>query len=68
MKRAATVHYCLAAEHPTEADARAELPDVPADTPYLGLWKVPLPERPVVHVLSAGVTADELKRLGWVRA
>ena len=68
MKRAVTLHLALVSAHPTEADARQRLVNVPADTPYLGRWIPPRGEREPMHVLSADATAADLEREGWERA
>lgn len=62
------IYVALVSAYPTEADARGALGMVPADTPYLGLWHAPTPDRPEVHVFSEEVDADDLTRAGWIRA
>jgi hypothetical protein len=71
------IHVALVSAYPTEAEARAALAD-PAnyapeyarheasDAPYLGVWRMPLPEQTRVHVF-ADITAEELAATGWTR-
>jgi hypothetical protein len=67
------IHVALASTHPTEADARAaagagtNLQPLYTDTPYLGIWHLPGPDRTRVHVFSDH-PAEMLTRAGWTQA
>jgi hypothetical protein len=60
-----TVHVALASTYPTEKDARAAI-DANTDTPYLGIWTMPLPYGGTVHVFT-NANPDRLETAGWTR-
>lgn len=63
------IHVALVSAYPTEADARTQIVaglQPLEDTPYLGIWTMPLPYGGRVHVF-ADETADRLEAAGWTR-
>jgi hypothetical protein len=69
------IHVALVSAYPAEAQARAALADpanyapeyarhAASDAPYLGVWRMPVPERTRVHVF-ADTTAEDLEAIGW---
>lgn len=51
--------------YPTEADARAVLPES-GQAPYLGIWLMPEPWRTPVHVFS-DLEPEWFQAEGWTR-
>lgn len=67
------IHLALTSAYPTEPDALRALMTMPDSARYLGAWLAPtfenIDERPEVHVFVDGdADADDLQRMGWVRA
>ena len=54
----------LVSTYPTEAEARVVLTD--PDVPYLGIWRLPVPEHTRVHVFT-DTTAEHLEAIGWTK-
>ena len=59
-------HVALASAYPTEATARAAAEDLPDGLvgEYRGLWRIPVPERTIVHLFTDKNPTD-LTALGW---
>lgn len=60
----------LVGSYPSEADAWRELGadnDMPALTPYLGVWRMPPPYEGLVHVFSDEMTAEQLVAAQWTQ-
>lgn len=57
------IHVALVSAHPTEAEARAL---IGTGAPYLGIWRMPVPEQTPVHVFT-DTTAEQLEAAGWTR-
>lgn len=71
------IHVALVSAYPTEAEGRAALADpsnyapeyarfAASNAPYLGIWRMPVPERTTVHVFT-DAAAEDLEAAGWAR-
>lgn len=57
------IDVALVSARPTETEARAL---IGTDAPYLGIWRLPVPEHTRVHVFT-DTTAEQLEAAGWTR-